>query len=142
MVRVTGFPTLFWAVAQVACHIPSFSELRASGGSPVEKRTVTLPAVCGLPQSSTDCTLSATGKPAETVKAGVSVVSAGISFVGAHGVELSLGRRSPVLPAAGAPAITLTLSVCTRPSENWKFTRSLYVPAVKVPSGWITTFVG
>src|SRR5580700_1652100 len=118
MVRVTGFPTLFWAVAQVACHIPSFSELRASGGSPVEKRTVTLPEVCGLPQSSTDCTLSATGKPAETVKAGLSVVNAGISFVGAH-VEPSLGRSAPGFdpkdaPDAAAPAITLTLSVCTR----------------------------
>src|SRR5580658_10786914 len=107
MVRVTGCPTLFCAVAQVACHVPSFSELSARGGSPVEKRTVTLPEVCGLPQSSTDCTLSATGQPAETAKDGLSVVRAGISFVGAHGVELSLGRRPPVLePAAGVAAIT------------------------------------
>src|ERR1022692_2097456 len=54
-VRVTGCPALRCAVAQVACQVPSFSELRASGGSPVEKVAVTLPDVCGLPQSSTDC---------------------------------------------------------------------------------------
>src|SRR5580658_3996503 len=141
MVRVTGCPASFCAVAQVACHVPSFSELSARGGSPVENRTVTLPDVCGLPQSSNDCTFSATGNPAETVKAGLSVVSAGISFVGVH-TELSLGRRSLVGPDPAVPAITLTLRVCTRPSENWKFTKSLYVPAVKLPSGWITTLVG
>ena len=56
MVKVTGCPVVLCAVAQVACQVPSFSRLKASGGSPVEKLTVTFPAVCGLPQSSTDCT--------------------------------------------------------------------------------------
>src|ERR1700690_2127522 len=115
---VTGCPTLLCAVAQVACHVPSFSEWRASGSSPLEKLTLTFPTVCGLPQSSTDCTERASGQPAGTAKAWLKLVSAGISLVGAHGGGAVLGRRSPVLePAApGVAAITFTLSVWTRPS--------------------------
>src|SRR5580658_10987647 len=54
-VSFTGCPALGVPAYQVACHVPLFSEVSPSGGAPLVKVTVTLPDVCGLPQSSITC---------------------------------------------------------------------------------------
>src|SRR5580658_8070814 len=51
-VSLTACAELCIPAYQVACHVPLFSEVSPSGGSPLVKVTVTFPDVCGLPQSS------------------------------------------------------------------------------------------